>query len=148
MDEENDIPHWEDANDLYNTQKAIYKGVDKLSDQWAFTVDPDYIDGSELEPSKYDGQPTLEHALIHALTDDGEYKGNPEEITLVMQDPEDYSGSADTSLELYGNGGRITNESGFDPSRESQVDGFEHIDGEGVLHSSDLPEYVEQVLME
>lgn len=148
MDEENEIPDWEDADDLYETQKLIYKDVEDTAGACAFTVDPDYIDGSELEPSKYDGQSTLEHALIHALTDDGEYKGNPEEILISMQDPEDVSGSADTSLHLYGNGGRITNESGFDPSRESQVDGFEHIDGDGVLHSSDLPEYVEEVLME
>jgi hypothetical protein len=149
MNGEIDIPDWENADDLYETQKATYKGVDKLSDQCAFTVDPDYIDGSELEPSKYDGQPTTEHKLKDVLNGDVEYKGDLEELTLIVVDPEDYSDNGSTSLELYGNGGRIMNVSGFDPSRESQVDAFEHIDGEGVLHSSeDLPEYVEQVLTE
>lgn len=143
--EEIDIPHWEDANDLYETQKLIYKGVDKLSDQCAFTVDPDYIDGSELEPTKYEGDPTTEHKIKKILN--GEYRGEMEELTVVVLYPDD-EGPGSTGLHLYGNSGRIDNDAGSDPSREAQVDAFEHIDGEGVLHSSDLPEYVEEVLME
>jgi hypothetical protein len=141
--EEIDIPHWKDADDLYETQKFLYKGAERLSDQCAFTVDPDYIDGSELEPTNYEGEPTLEHKLKEVLDGNVEYRGEMEELTVVVQKPD---GHGNSSIHVYNDSGRAANAAATDSSIESQIDALEHVDAEGVEHSSDLLEYVEREL--
>ncbi len=152
MDEENEIPSWKNVDSVYEWQEGVYKDIEEGSatEFFAFAVDPEYVDESELEPSTYNGEPTSEQAFIHALTDDGEYEQKfLDEIFVVAQNLENESGPGDAFLDLFNNkGNHYGSISASDPDKQGQMDGFEHIDGEGIPHSSDLPEYVEQVLME
>jgi hypothetical protein len=149
--EEIDIPSWKNVDGAYKWQEEVYKDIEEGSatEFFAFAVDPEYVDESELEPSTYNGEPTSEHAFIHALTDDGEYERKfLDEIFVVAQNLKNESGPGDAFLDLFNDkGNQYGSVSASDPDKQGQIDAFEHIDGEGVLHSSeDLPEYVEQVL--
>lgn len=144
----NQIQYWRNADELGNFEKAVYNELENVEDAHALTLDASQIDTSGLESTEvmdeYGKRPTLEHGLDDAVN--GEYE-DVTEIVLALVDPKGRQGLANSSVYvLDGDDNHIGSEGAYSETRESQVDALEHIDGDGVLHSSDLPEYVEQVL--